>query len=238
MTSRAIGAAVAPPVSDWFWRTTAIASFGFSPGSPAKAMNQVVLFPATPVSAVPVLPPIRNAGNLRCRARACLDGPHHHRADLLRRRRRDRPADLRRPRSIAGLAVRRHDLRDHERPHQDPVVADRPGHHRHLQRCHEQPLLAERHPACVDVAVASRVVEPAVAVQTARQPLALGGLERRPLVEAEFLRLLDDALARPSSSPMLQNTELTENWSAVASETVPNGLLVSKLLTRLPYTVQ
>ena len=33
---------------------------------------------------------------------------------------------------------------------------------------------------------------------------------------------------------MLQNTELTENWSAVASETVPNGLLVSKLFTRLP----
>ena len=33
---------------------------------------------------------------------------------------------------------------------------------------------------------------------------------------------------------MLQNTELTEYWSAVASETAPNGRLVSKLLTRLP----
>ena len=58
MTWRAMGAAVAPPVSDWFWRTTATASFGFSPGSPAKQMNQVVFLPAIPVSAVPVLPPI------------------------------------------------------------------------------------------------------------------------------------------------------------------------------------
>ena len=59
MTARAIGAAVAPPVSDWFSSTTAIASSGLSPGRPAKAMNQVVLLPSTPVSAVPVLPPIR-----------------------------------------------------------------------------------------------------------------------------------------------------------------------------------
>jgi hypothetical protein len=33
---------------------------------------------------------------------------------------------------------------------------------------------------------------------------------------------------------MLQNTELTENCSAVARVTVPNGRDVSKLFTRLP----
>ena len=33
---------------------------------------------------------------------------------------------------------------------------------------------------------------------------------------------------------MLQNTELTEYLSAVASESRPNGRLVSKLLTRFP----
>ena len=33
---------------------------------------------------------------------------------------------------------------------------------------------------------------------------------------------------------MLQNTELTENCNAVASDTVPNGRDVSKLFTRLP----
>ena len=194
MTCRAIGAAVAPPVSDWFWSTTAIASFGFFPGSPAKAMNQVVLLPSMPVSAVPVLPPISRPGDLRRGARAGLDGAHHHRADVPRGRGRDRAPDLRRLRPAAGLAVRRHDLLDHVRAHQDAVVADRARDHRHLLRRHEQPLLAERHPARVDVAVALRVVELAVAVEAARQPLALGRLERRPLVEAELLRLLDDAL--------------------------------------------
>ncbi len=33
---------------------------------------------------------------------------------------------------------------------------------------------------------------------------------------------------------MLQNTELTENWSAVRSGIRPNGRDVSKLFTRLP----
>ena len=37
---------------------------------------------------------------------------------------------------------------------------------------------------------------------------------------------------------MLQNTELTEYCSAVASESRPKGLDVSKLLTRLPYAMQ
>ena len=37
---------------------------------------------------------------------------------------------------------------------------------------------------------------------------------------------------------MLQNTELTEYWSAVAGVRVPNGRDVSKLLTRLPYAMQ
>ena len=37
---------------------------------------------------------------------------------------------------------------------------------------------------------------------------------------------------------MLQNTELTEYCSAVASVRFPNGLDVSKLLTRLPYAMQ
>ena len=37
---------------------------------------------------------------------------------------------------------------------------------------------------------------------------------------------------------MLQKTELTEYVSAVRRSTVPNGLDVSKLFTRLPYTVQ
>ena len=36
---------------------------------------------------------------------------------------------------------------------------------------------------------------------------------------------------------MLQKTELTEYASAVRRSTVPNGLDVSKLFTRLPYTV-
>ncbi len=59
MTSRAIGAAVVPPVPLWFWRTTAIASSGGrSSSSPAKAMNHVMFEPGTPVSPVPVLPPI------------------------------------------------------------------------------------------------------------------------------------------------------------------------------------
>ena len=58
MTSRAIGAAVVPPVPLWFWSTTATASSaGLSSSGPANAMNQVVFEPGTPVSPVPVLPP-------------------------------------------------------------------------------------------------------------------------------------------------------------------------------------
>jgi len=59
ITARAIGAAVAPPVRLCRSSATAIATCGRSPGRPANAMNQVVFCPATPVSAVPVLPPIR-----------------------------------------------------------------------------------------------------------------------------------------------------------------------------------
>ena len=59
MTSRAIGAAVTPPVRLWFSSATAIATSGRWPSRPAKAMNQVVFRPSTPVSAVPVLPPTR-----------------------------------------------------------------------------------------------------------------------------------------------------------------------------------
>ncbi len=43
ITTRAIGAAVEPPVELWPSRTTAIATSGRLPGRPAKAMNQVVL---------------------------------------------------------------------------------------------------------------------------------------------------------------------------------------------------
>ena len=60
MTARAIGAAVAPPVELWPSSATAIATSGR--GRPAKAMNHVVLRPGTPVSAVPVLPPMRKPG--------------------------------------------------------------------------------------------------------------------------------------------------------------------------------
>ena len=58
MTERAIGAAVAPPVPLWFWRTTATASSaGLSSSGLTKAMNHVVFADEMPVSAVPVLPP-------------------------------------------------------------------------------------------------------------------------------------------------------------------------------------
>ena len=59
MTSRAIGAAVSPPVELWFSSATAIATSGRFPSRPAKAMNHVVFTPERPVSAVPVFPPIR-----------------------------------------------------------------------------------------------------------------------------------------------------------------------------------
>ena len=52
--SLAMGAAVTPPVPAWSESATATATLGASAG--AKAMNQVLLRPETPVSAVPVLP--------------------------------------------------------------------------------------------------------------------------------------------------------------------------------------
>src|SRR5262245_35067436 len=54
ITVFAIGAAVRPPTPRWFSRKTEIATRGASAG--AKAMNEVVLTPGVPVSAVPVLP--------------------------------------------------------------------------------------------------------------------------------------------------------------------------------------
>src|SRR6266567_403355 len=53
-TSLAIGAAVVPPTPVWFCSTTATAYLGWLAG--AKQMNQAVLIPLLPVSAVPVLP--------------------------------------------------------------------------------------------------------------------------------------------------------------------------------------
>jgi hypothetical protein len=49
-------------VDVWFSSATAIATSGRCPSRPANAMNQVVLTPGRPVSAVPVLPPMRYPG--------------------------------------------------------------------------------------------------------------------------------------------------------------------------------
>src|SRR4029079_9451264 len=70
ITARAIGASGAPPVRLWRSSATAIATSGRAFGLPAKAMNHVVLRPATPVSAVPVLTARRYPG-----AWAAVSGP-------------------------------------------------------------------------------------------------------------------------------------------------------------------
>ena len=165
---------------------------GFSPSVPAKPMNQVVLLPSIPVSAVPVLPPIRKPETCAAVPRSRLNRPNHHVPDVPGGRRRHRATDLRRSRPRAGLPIRSHSLFDDEWPHKDAVVADRARDHRHLQRGDEQALLPEGHPSRVDIPVAAGIVELAVLVEPARQPLALGCLEGRSLVEAERLGLLDD----------------------------------------------
>ena len=99
-----------------------------------------------------------------------------------------------RARAVDRQPLRRDELLDDERPHHDPGVADPARDHRHLERRDEHPLLPEGHPPGVDVRVALRVPELAVAVEAARVPLALGRLERRALVEAELLRLVEDPL--------------------------------------------
>src|SRR5436190_1770380 len=67
------------------------------------------------------------------------------------------------------------------------------GDHRHLERRREHALLAEGHPAGVDLRGRVRRVEQrAVAEEPARCALVGRRLERRPRVEAVFLRVGED----------------------------------------------
>ena len=195
MTRRAIGAAVAPPVSDWFCSTTAIASCGFAPYGPAKAMNQVVLLPPMPVSAVPVLPPICRPEIWAAVPVPRLHGAHHHRC-LRRgpspgRRRGGSPSASSarasccserrcgRPRSAASGCRRSRSFL----PPSPSAAASRAG----------APVRTPFVPRRRRCRASGRTACP-VAVEATRQALAVRGLERRAVVEPELLGLLDDPL--------------------------------------------
>ena len=196
-------------------------------------MNQVVFRPATPVSAVPVLPPTRNPGDLRGRAGSCLDGAHHHVRDVARV---DGPHGAIEPLALGASTTVLPSARRSARRRTGASrsrVADPAGDHRHLQRRHEHPLLAERHAAGVDVGVRFGYQSSPFRYRplgSAPRPASPAAAARRTRTSSPGSRIR----FAPSAFPMLQKTELTECWSASRSESRPNGLLVSKLFTRLP----
>ena len=73
------------------------------------------------------------------------------------------------------------------------MVRDRCGDHRHLQRRHLESLLAERESPWVDLKLGVlRPEQTPVVVETTRDHLAVGQLDRRQLVEAEPLHVVED----------------------------------------------
>ena len=161
------------PVPAWFSRTTATASpAGVSSPRLAKAMNQVVLEPGTPVPPVPVFPPT-DQPDLRGRARPPLDREAHHPRDRCCRVRSHGTPDEDRALPQDDPSAGRDDPL-HDRLHEPPADADRARDHRHLQRRDEHALPTEGHPARVDVGVERRVVEPPVLAEAARRPSSAG----------------------------------------------------------------
>ena len=132
MTSRAIGAAVVPPVPLWFWRTTATASSaGLSSSSPANAMNHVMFEPGHARLARPGLAADRIAGDLGGRSGAALDATRIISAtasavSLLTARRMSVGRC-----SLDHLPAGGDDAVDDLRLHQPSADADRTCHHRH-----------------------------------------------------------------------------------------------------------
>ena len=132
MMARAIGAAVAPPVPAWSESATATATSGRSAG--AKAMNQVLLRPGTPVSAVPVLPATEMPGIWAATPVPDSHCQHHHRGQVGCRRRLDRRLPLLGLEALDHVPVGSDDALDELRLHDDAVVGDARGDERHLQR--------------------------------------------------------------------------------------------------------
>ena len=201
MTARAIGAAVVPPGAalvlehdrDGELRRALLVGRGEG-DEPGRVLARDARLAGAGLAAD------RVAGDLRGSAGPALDRQSHHLPDLVRRLAADRAPDQGRPLLDDRLPLRRHDAVHDLRLHEPAADADRACDHRHLQRRDEHPLLPERHSPGVDVGVHLRVVEAPALVEAADAPLVRGGLERRQLVEAEALRLLEDAL-RPELLP-------------------------------------
>ena len=210
----------------WFCRTTAIASSGGSRPSLAGEGDE----------------PRRVAARRR-RSRPCrscrrpstpgiwaavpvprLDGAHHHRADLARRRWADGPPDPRRLRASATscrsgstiLSTTCGSMRMPPLPIAPATIAICSG----VTSSRSWPNAIR---PGVDVAVALRVVELAVAVEPARRAARPRGSRAAAARRSRSASPCRGSACAPSFRPMLQNTELTEYASAVARLIVPNG---------------
>ncbi len=172
MTSRAIGAAVAPPVPDWFWSTTAIASSaGALLVSPGEGDEPRRVRAGDACLACPRLAADRVARDLGGGPRSALDGEPHHGCHGIGRVPAHRLADQCRPLPDQDLPTGPDDPVDGVGLHEPAPDADRAGDHGHLQRRDEHSLLPEGHAPRVDIGVHLRVVEAAIA-GTGRSPRA------------------------------------------------------------------
>ena len=236
MTARAIGAAVEPPVPALVLeddRDRELRGRALVVGS-AKAMNQVVFAPGTPVSPVPVLPPTDQPG-ICAAVPVPLATPSRiipataSAVDALTAWRMS-------TRSLTqdDAPVRRDDPAHDLRLHEPSADTDRARDHRHLQRRHEHPLLPERHAARVDVGFDLRVVEPPVVVEAARRAA------RRRASRAAGARRSRSASRCRGSALRRAPCRCCRRPSSRSRRARPRGRVgrtgcdVSKLFTRLP----
>ena len=239
MISRAIGAAVEPPVPVWFSSATETAIRASEAG--ANATNHVVLRPATPVSAVPVFPatstpeicaavpvPAETAETIMSVSAGAVD------------------VFIARPTSFGSCRTttfppRRADELHEVRLHEHAVVRDRRRDHRHLQRGDAQPLLSESQPAGIDLEVLLWEEELPALVEATRPLLVAGQLEAGIGVHAEPAPVVEDGepaealadLAEHGVDRVLQGLMEVDAAEWAVGVVVVDGLAVLDAVTRV-----
>jgi hypothetical protein len=191
ISSLAIGAAVVPPNPVWFWSVTCDGDLGIVGRSEADEPGRV-----DPRGAGLRSARLAGDGNPRDRGRAAgsvIDRGDHHRVDLARGLARHHAVELLWLDPDDRVAAESTTRFSTCGSISTPPFRDRGGDHRHLQGRDGEPFLPEGEAAGIDLGRrVRREEEPAAVVEAARKLLVRGSLERRVLVEAELLHVLED----------------------------------------------
>ena len=198
--------------------TTATAICGCSAG--AKAMNQALFSPGTPVSAVPVLPATDRFPMFAAVPGALLHHPAHHRGQLGRGLRRHHALDLLGLLSSTVLPSGETARSTIDGRHPHAAVGDR-GRHRRPSAAGWPAAAPGRSPRgrCPPGVLCGRT--PCRPYRPLARHLVARVVDRRLLEEAVALHRRLQPRPGPPAAPICANTVLYEKVSASASETTP-----------------